>query len=338
MIPNKLVETAFRRWYLLILPMLLVPALIAVLTPTSPKYRSTATVWVTKPANIDGGSLSRNANPYLTTAQNQAQVIGDLMQTRSFREAVAAGVPGMSRESSNVVATSVSISALGTNLVGVNGTASTPERAQALVNSVLTQYQQRAAEESQRESTVVIDYYTEQLAPAQAELAKRESALTSYAQGKSIQQLNADPTYAALSSSVDAQNTVVQGILNTIQTAQLTALSGPESEKALFNVVDAPRLPAAALPVSAKTKVGYPFAGLLFGALIGTAYIYVLFRTDHTIRTSQDLNGLNVPVLGFVPNLSAPRHGPLGLVPGWLPGRGNRDFARQVAASISGSD
>ena len=338
MIPNKLVETAFRRWYLLLLPMLIVPLLIVALTPTTPTYKSNASVWVSKPENIDGGSLTRNANPYLTTAQNQAQVISDLMQTRSFRESVIAEVPGMSPDAAGIVTTNVSVSALGNNLVGITGTASSPERAQALVAAVLSQYQKHATEASQRESAVVIDYYTGQLAPAQAELAKREAALTSYTQGKTPQQLNTDPTYAALSSSLEAQNTTVQGILDTIQTANLTALSGPESEKALFNVLDQPRLPSTALPISPATRFGYPFAGLLFGALIGAAYIYMLFRTDHTIRTSQDLNGLNVPVLGHVPNINTPRHGPFGLVPGWLPGREHRDFARQVAASISGSD
>lgn len=336
MIPSKLAEAAFRLWYVLLVPIVLVPAIVLLATRPSTVYGSSASIWVSKPAGIDAGSLSRNASPYLTSAQNQAQVIQDLLQTRSFREAVAAKVAGI--DSLDQVVKDVSVTALGPNLLGITARAPSAEQAHALVSAVLGEYQQRAIDESRRESSVVSDYYTQQLAPAQAELAKRQQAVTDYVQQNprmTDAQRATDPEYLTLTQSVSAQSAVVQSIQDSVQSARLAAVSGPDSEKALFNVIDEPKVPDAPIHVSAAKRYGYPAAGLLAGVVIAAVYLYTIFRTDHTIRSSQDLAGLNMPVVGFVPYLPTPGYGPFGVVPSWVPTRDRRDFARQVAASIA---
>ena len=100
-------------------------------------------------------------------------------------------------------------------------------------------------------------------------------------------------------------------------------------------MVDEAELPGAPLPPSPVSRYGYPMAGMLFGALISAAYLYLMFRTDHTIRSSQDLQGIGVPVLGFVPWLEPQQQGPQQSNRfGFVKRRVERDFARNVAASL----
>jgi uncharacterized protein involved in exopolysaccharide biosynthesis len=337
LIPNKLLESAFRRWWLLLLPIIAVPLLVMALTAKSPVYASAATIWISRPPGIDAGALSSSASPYLTPAQTEAQVFNDLMQSESFRNAVAARVPELGAESGDVVAKDVTVSALGTNLVGILAKSASPAIAQGLANGIIAEYAARSAAANQLQSSSLVTYYQEQLTPAQAELAKRQTALTNYLQGstKTADQRAADPQYLQLSQSVDTQNTLVSGITQSLQTAQLGAASAPNSQAALFNVMDQPKLPDSSVKTALTKRIGYPFAGLVLGLIISAAYVYASYRADHTLRSSQDLVGLQLPGLGFVPELTAPGRGPMGVVPNWTHFRGRRDFARRVAASIS---
>src|SRR5690606_15038567 len=102
-----------------------------------------------------------------------------------------------------------------------------------------------------------------------------------------------------------------------------------------FAVQDAPTLPQVPLGVSMTSKYGLPMAGMMLGLSIGAAYLYFSYRTDHTIRSAEDLATLEVPLLGSVPELQAAplwaRYTPLA----WLIRWRRRDFARKTAASIS---
>jgi hypothetical protein len=337
LIPNKLVEAAFRRWWLLLVPIIAVPLMVFVLTSKAPAYFSGATIWISRPPGIDAGAFSNASNPYLTVAQNQTQVFSDLMQTESFRNAVAARVPGLDPKAGNVVAKSVSIGALGTNLVGISAKAPTPAIAQGLVSGTIAEYELRAATANQTQSKVQASYYQDQLGPAQKELAVRQAALTTYLQTstKTADQRLLDPIYQQLTDSVESQNKLVSGLLDSLQGAQLGAVGGSQTLEALFHVLDQPKLPDSPVGTAMTKRLEYPLAGLLFGLLISATYVYASYRADHTLRSSQDLAGLDLPVLGLVPQLRAPRRGPMGVIPGWAYSPGSRDFARRVAASIS---
>jgi hypothetical protein len=73
---------------------------------------------------------------------------------------------------------------------------------------------------------------------------------------------------------------------------------------------------------------------VLAGVTLAAAYILVRYRTDHTIRSTEDLQDSNVRVLGTVQDL-APR-GALSHIPvaAALDRARHREFARQVAVSI----
>lgn len=340
MIPRKLLEAVFRRWWLLAVPLVLAPLLVMKLTATTPQYKSVATVWVAQPSNIASTAIGRSTNPYQTVADAQAQAMRDLLNTKAFREAVAdaAGIEGSAR--GDIVGRAVGAGTAGANLVQIWATGYDPKAVQALVTGVVTQYQARAAAESQRQTSISVEYYNNQISVARAELDARITALNSYLRDHpgAGDPKNGDLAYQRLAGAAESQTKVVDGLLSLLQEAQRTAASAPQSLEAIFSVQDPANLPTKPEPVSASKRYGYPAAGLLFGLLIATTYVYVTYRTDHTIRGMDDLAYVGVPVLGFVPEIQAARPGrrTVLLAPlGWVRHRRDRDYARRVAASIS---
>lgn len=350
MVPRKLVEAFFRSLWILILPVVLVPALVIILVDEEPSYVSEATVWVTRADELEATALTANANPYLTPAQNQVLVFQDLLSTRAFRIDVAIDarlVEPAAPESeltlaANEVGRSIGVSALGTNLVGLEARAATPEEAIALLAAILRQYQVRSAEETGRQTTIAESYYREQLDIANAELEKRQGDVTAYLAENprlinSLEAREADAQYVRLAGRVERQAEVVDNLHTALQEVQLKAKSAPQSQEAIFSVQDAPSFPDAPASASLMSKVGYPFAGMVFGLLIAASYLYLTYRADQTIRAHSDLEGLGVPLLGYVPELrKGPGAGLWQYTPfAWLLRQRSRSYARRVAASIA---
>ena len=348
MISGKLIETIFRRLWVLALPLILVPILVVVLTAKPAVYVSRASVWVTNPIGDARPTLGQ-ANPYLSPAQNQVQVLNDLLGTESFRSAVAVRA-GLVRETSpardiRYAAANMSIAVFpaGANVVGITASrAENAEEAKAIVAAVVESYQARSAAEGQRGAEVTAQYYTQQLVVAQQTLNQRKEALTAYLRANpkaadSSSSASLDINYRALVTQVEQQSRVVDGLTQSLQDVGLRVASAPENERASFNVQDPASLPTSPLPVAITKRLGLPIAGLFFGLLISCAYAFIKFRTDHTIRTSADLADVAVPLLGSVPDLRAAGVWSQYLPIGWIFTLRNRDFARRTAASISGS-
>jgi capsular polysaccharide biosynthesis protein len=348
-VPRKLVEAAFRKSWLLLIPPIVVPILVVLLVHPAKAYASSVGAWVTSPSEaVDAGSLSRITDPLTTPAKRQQKVFDDLMRTESYREAVAieAGLVTASATSAEKsfaareIATHVTISATGDNLVRVTATSAVPERARSIAAAVVSQYQLRTTAEAQREAQATVTYFEGQLKTAQDDLAKAQSELSTYVQANPTapQKGDADFAYSRLLARVDSQKKVVDRLFQSLQDAELKAASAPQSVKTLFNVIDEARLPESPEPPSVMVRAGYPAAGFMLGVLISAVYLYFTYRTDHTIRSSQDLQGIGVPILGFVPRIRPPAP-PLWrrvLAAAWLPGRRQqRDYARHVAASLS---
>ncbi|MGH2634329.1 MAG: hypothetical protein ACRDG3_13040 [Tepidiformaceae bacterium] len=340
MIPRKLLEAIFRRLWLLVIPVVVTPLIVIALTHTTPQYQSVATIWVSQPSNIGPSALGQAANPYLSAADAQTQVLHDLLTTKAFRADVAksAGLPAGSA-ATTLVGQYVQVSSAGSNLIGIVATGPDPQLLQAVVNGVISEYQARSADESQRQTSIAVQYYTNQIDLANKELDTRRATLSAYtaAHPSVTDPKTSDLQYTQLVGAVDAQSQVVDGLTTALQDAQLRAASAPQSLEASFSVQDPANLPHTPEPVSMTKRFGYPIAALLFGILIAAAYVYVTYRTDHAIRSSEDLLGLAVPLLGVIPDLPPLHTRGFGRFAPWvwIPTAGRREYARAVAASIS---
>jgi capsular polysaccharide biosynthesis protein len=344
MIPIKLVEMICQRLWALVLPAILVPLLVVGLTQKTEQFQSNAVVWVSSPVAGESQALGYN-NTYLTPAQNQAQAFNDLLATQTFRSDVvrSAGIlgPGSSDSAIRDTAAGLKIwaAASGANLVTVSSVSGSAKDAKAVTASAIEQFSNRAATQFQKDSSVSAAYYQQQLASASQELSARQAAVSQYlvshpraANPANPESLDID--YRTLVEHVTSQQTLVSQLQTSLQEVQLRQASAPQTQEAAFSVQDSASEPAAALPVGATRRFGLPFAGLLFGLLIGATYIYLSYRADHTIRSASDLEPMSVRLLGSVPDLHAAppwlRLTPVGWVMDWR----QRDFARKTAASI----
>lgn len=345
MIPLKLVETIFHKSWALFLPVLLIPVVVMALTNNSDTYQSSAVVWTSNPVASERPALGSN-NPYLSPAQNQAQVVNDLLSTRAFRTDVAvdAGIipAGASESITRRGAAQVRAfaSASGVNLVTVSAISPSADVAQKVVTSVIDSYLARATTAIESDSKVSAEYYTQQLTLAQQSLAATGAEIASYLGSNPraadpTDPASQEPAFLTLVDRRNSQATLVASLQATLQAIELRAASAPQTQAAMFTLQDPATRPEAPLPVSMTSKYGKPAAGAMLGLFIGVAYLYVAYRTDHTIRSAEDLQAAGVPLLGSVPQLKAApawaRHTPLA----WLISWRNRDFARKTAASIT---
>lgn len=339
MIPWKLVDAVFGKLWLLIIPIILVPLVTVTMTRSEPEYTSRANIWVSRPDDVDTGVLLRTAPYWESPAQAQANVMGDLLSTDSFRAAVAADAGIQGPEAEDRVGSAVSISASGNNLISVAAQTPDPADAPAIVTAIISEYQNRETQAASETASLQVDYFTTQLSLATEELEARQETLFAYEAENPAPESGVranDVQHNVLVSSVESQQLIVDSILEALQEAQRDAAAAPQALAATFNVQD-PASDAEMLGVSMTQRFGYPVAALLFGVAISATYLYVVYRTDHAIRTSQDLTDLPVPLLGFVPQLR--RRGEPGLLNRaplrWFNPRRNRDYARSVAASMS---
>ena len=349
LVPRKLLEAAFRNLWILLAPMLLLPIAVTFLTQTSPIYQSGATIWVSIPEGVDTGPLSARGSSYLSPAANQVQVLADLLSTRAFRTDIAIAAKLILPASSEAdltrvdeyVLESVSVSAIGTNLVGLAVSTPIAQDSFAIATAFISQYQTRATEESTRDAAVKIAYYDEQIGLAQKELDRRRGGLIAYvALHPTITDPNSrvyDADYERLKASLDQQTKLTQDLTTKRFEVELNAKSSEGAQSAVFNVQDPPRFATSAEVVSITKRFGLPVAALLFGALIAVTFLYIVFRLDQTIRTGEDLESLGVPLLGYVPEIQkGPGAGIWEYTPfAWLIKQRQKGYARKVAASIA---
>ena len=86
------------------------------------------------------------------------------------------------------------------------------------------------------------------------------------------------------------------------------------------------------LPEARVPRYGYPLAALGFGVFIAAAFVYLAYRLDHTVRSTEDLAGIPVRVLGTIPNIDSKSNRPWYRV---FYRRAERDFTRRVAALLA---
>lgn len=304
------------------------------------QYRASALVWIANPPG--GAPALGHYNPYLSPSQNQANAFNDLLATESFRDAIAsqADLPPLpGGDTPKLAPGRVYAYSTGVNLLVIVGNAETAEQAKAEVAAAVSQFNERAATQSERQSGLSEQYYEQQLTVAQRELDARKAAVDDYVRSHpsaatpgSAASLNLD--YQALLTRVKEQQDVVSSLQQSLQDVQLKRVAAPQNQEASFAVLDEPKLPEAPVPTSMTKRFGYPLAGLLFGLFISSSYLYVVYRTDHSVLSSEDLAGLNVSLLGRVPDLNRSRVRWLPNLP-LVPWGRHRDFARHTASAIS---
>jgi hypothetical protein len=342
-IPRKFVERLVSLLPLLLLPLIIAPALtVGFLLMRPHVYRSWSALWVSD-SSLGQIALGGN-NELLSPAQRQSQVLTELLATQQFTEEVGieAGILEKREPTASLTALEqeqrleaiekireqISVDGNAGNLIRIAVEGKSPEEAQKLNAALTSKYVARLSSESERINRIAVDYYTEQLKVVEREYVTRQTALANYvAQNPAAAQpASIDAQYDALALAVKNQAERVDEVHTALENAQLQAINAAQRQSTVVQVADEPALPRKATGPGLQALIGYGLAASAFGALISLAYLYVTYRSDHTIRSAEDLAGAGVRLIGYFPEIQPRKHQPW-----YLKLAGRRNFARRVA-------
>jgi capsular polysaccharide biosynthesis protein len=308
-------HTFWRFWWLLLIPILVLPAAEALnVRHTGSGFVASTNIYVEQTAASDAVA---STNGYGSLAQIQAANIIQWLQSPTFCLKVAKSSPAYAKLLANLVdpkqsvttdlQQNVSVTAEGDNLVSIAYSSQNPALALQVVQGVLTTAATSTQASTGRVSAVNRTYY--QLLLQNSEATERNSArqLTSYMQQHGIlasdvqTQIISDPTLATLY----AQNTSDQQTVSDLRQKVMATLAQNSLPATLVNqtgyyVAD----PPAVTYVSASRKKQAVSVGiaLLLALVLAGAFLVVMTAMDRTFRSPTDVPMLlDLPVLAVVP-------------------------------------
>jgi uncharacterized protein involved in exopolysaccharide biosynthesis len=300
---SALYRQTFRRHRLLLtLPVVFALVLAAWTSFGHPKsYEATASLWVDKPASAQ--SSLGNLNPAeLPPAQQEQQVLMELLTTRSFMTAVAEG-SGLKQFLATQASDGFGPTALLSRLTGpkslqdqvtaalgpqhvatvtpgpqvlqISYTGGSPAVARSTLQAIVTGLERDSADLGRRHNEVAVDYYRSQVQAASKTLSSLHDQIAAYARSHRKRGA-ADQNLAALQTAEGAANTQLNEANASLSQAAGAAQAG--SDGSAVHVLDAPTVPVG--PTSGmKRRIMAIVGGLFAGLVISFLAVVVLTPT-----------------------------------------------------------
>jgi uncharacterized protein involved in exopolysaccharide biosynthesis len=319
---SALYRQTFRRHrVLLTLPVAFALILAAWTSFGHPKtYEATASLWVDKPASAQ--SSLGNLNPAeLPPAQQEQQVLMELLTTRSFMTAVAdsSGLKQyLTTQASDGFGPTALLSKLtgakslqdrivsalgpdrvltitpGPQVLQISYTGATPALARSTLQEIVTGLERDSTNLGKRHNEVAVDYYRSQVQAASKTLSSLRDQIAAYARSHRGRGAR-DPSLAALQTAQGAASTQLNEANASLSQAAGAADAG--SDGSAVHVLDAPTVPLG--PTSGmKSHVMAILGGLFAGLVISFLAVVVLTPTRRDPWEDE-------------PRPAAPRRGPV---------------------------
>jgi len=316
----KLVELLVGHKVLLTLPLILgVLTGVVLVAGTAPPafYISNASVWIDRPDVISGLAVT-DFNPYVSPAQNQASVMHELLASRSFVSAVVKDLDDTENPSElqmQDIRQNTFVWPAGEHLLSVQFKSRDGLRAAQSVKAVLDQFTLKYTKELKTKAEQGSVFYQAQLGVARETLDTATIALQNYLRthpqvaaalnSTTSTTATTDPEYAKLKIAQDSAKSTYDKILSSYsQSVIITNSSGGISS--YFEVIDQPQVPVSPIVAGKKLMALKLGIGLALGSAISAAIFFWLWRTDHRVRTSNDLAFLGLEVIALN-SIKAPR-------------------------------
>lgn len=308
-IVKRYAETFFRYWFIVLVPLVLLPAAMYVSVRHMPNsYFVSANVQVDQ----DPPGYS---NQYISAAQNEADAMNEFLQSPSNVGSVVAASIAQSNSNSNAVdATALTdsivktmqASAHGEHLLNVSYTGPNADLGVRVVQAFLStvQTQQQSANNAQTQTNLYVLNY--QLREAQKQAAQSYKTLHTYMdqRGYSNSDLTAptisDPQLSSLNQQyqLDAQN--ASDLQQQISKARAQTVLPPGSSQAnVFTIKDYPTWRVVSATRKKVLNIGIAFA---VGLLLSLAFLVIKTMLDRSLRYPDEATALfDLPVLAVVP-------------------------------------
>jgi capsular polysaccharide biosynthesis protein len=314
----KLIESFFQRFWLLLLPVLVMLAAGGVwIVASPPKYISSGTLYVKKDSllatltssNIDGSW-------WVTPAQVTINEINELLSTRSFvrsaiqrtdLEARMTGSPVEVEETMQSFRDMLWMSTLGDKVVSINATSEDPRLAQQVVNATLESYIQWKLNTDYQESVVAQNFFVNLIKPYEEELDRARNELMLFLDYYPEPVRGERPweelmELQRLQANLDRAEQRVEETMRSEESARLALTQSEALTRQAYTVIDMPDLPLepnVSLTDIAKNLLVFVAIGLVIsvGVVVLNTLLDTSFRFALDVRQS-----LSLPVLAVVPS------------------------------------
>lgn len=322
---KRTLEALFRHsWQIFLLLMLFPVVGVAVTYVFVPRtYQATASLWALHRYAVIGAT-GAESDLTATPSQTQATALTDLLQTRSFTQAVTQGIDlahplglgssviadpqQLQQALFTEISTHVVVTASGYNLFKLSYINRDPLVAQQIIRAVISNYGSQSLGLSVAEGKDLLTSYQAQL---QSVMQTENAAVNAEAQylqqhpdlASSPTKQAADPQYQQLEAARVQAQASVETIQNQINTLQQSIGTTGGSTNTLFQTLDAPQV----TPVS-RTKSYLVGGGVGLGValLADIIFLVLLVRRDRAIYSPSDLEEVvALPVIMRLPRLTA---------------------------------
>jgi hypothetical protein len=310
----KYLEILFRFRVRFAILLVLVPAVAGIGTILLfPSYKATAQIWVDSPSYFGYGATPSGWNQYLTPAQNEADSLNQLLETRAFNGALYDGLaPAIAAPGDRLralTASKLTIFSLGTHVVVVSAVCDRPPICVAIVNTAMDVLKQMQIQFEKDQATAGMAFVSGQLKDAQAGLAAAETALQTYLVDHPTIKVdpipdNNGPELARLLTARDQLRSKVNDLQGSLDRDQYISSVSTSVIESGPRVVDPPQVVGTGLTGDGSSKrTAVIAAGCCFA--IGLAYLFILAWVDKTARDPREVEKrLQISVVTTIPRLS----------------------------------
>ena len=310
----RLLETFFRRWWLYLVPMVLLAGLgFMSVSGAKPAFRSTGTLNV-ETATVLSSLADANNNTnfgFDTPAQTTVKKINSLLQTDQFvgKVLTAAGLDQAVKSGAltyDKIRASVGAGDAGQTFVKVVATMANPTDAQNLATATIDSFVQGVVDSQVSQSQAAEAFFAGLLDTYQTDVDAARQKLDAYlaANPGPVTGLRPDDQsadLARLNAEVNAAETRYNSALSKSEDARLSTEQTRADINQRLVIVDTPTLPTAPLPQMKQAVFGF-VTFLLIGFILTAAAVVVGAVMDRSVRFPADVRErLGVRVLAVVP-------------------------------------
>ncbi len=314
---GRLLETFFRRWWLYLLPMVLLVALGAsVIAGRGTRYHAAGVIQVNRDTllnQITSGGNQNNTFGFVSPATYTSRQFNTLLGTDSFLDSVIkeAGLT-TSVESGALthqgLRRSLWVAPQGDELIVANASSRDPELSYRLASAMIASYLQWQIDTGVTQSQSAEQFFESLLAPYQTRLDDAREALVTYTSAHPAAGSDADRPVeeqlqiASLTEAVTRADDQLSTARSQLSAAQIANAQTTADVVQRLQVVDNPTKPFAPEPHKKKDAITMMMF-LVLGAIVTAAAVVVGTLLDRTVRYPEEVEAhLGVPVFAAVPS------------------------------------
>jgi uncharacterized protein involved in exopolysaccharide biosynthesis len=315
----RLLESFFRRWWLYLVPVLLLGVLgFMSVSSTKKQFESTGTFNVensTVLSNLSGDNGQTNG--FDTPASVISKSINATLGTDQFIKDVAkrAGIDGALENGTitgDWIRSSLTSTTNGANLVRVIAVNEDPAVAQRLAQATIDAFTQSEVDAAASQSDAAVAFFDNLLTTYQSDVANAQKALDDYVKAHPAPAIGTRPEdeqaeVARLTNALTAAQGNYSATVSKRQDAQLTTEKTKADLSQRLRLIDAPTVPSSPKPRLKSMIFGFA-TFLAIGVLLSVGAVVVATQMNHSLQTAADVKDrLGVRLLAVVPDTSGRR-------------------------------